>query len=113
MTAPLAAIARRISTLRSSRMLPGQGRCASSASAASVIVAAGSIVRRRCLAMRLKSSFRQGRQCYLDRIQAVEQVGAEAAGLDGFLQVRVGGGNELDIDCPAAGASDRADGPVV
>ena len=49
--------------------------------------------------MRWKSgAFRQGRQGYLDRVQAVEQVGAEAAGVDGFLQVRVGGGDELDID---------------
>jgi hypothetical protein len=46
MTTPLAAIARRARALRSSRTLPGQRRAASSVSAASVIAAAGSIVRK-------------------------------------------------------------------
>jgi len=58
-------------------------------------------------------ALRQGRQGDFDRVQAVEQVGAEAAGLDGFFQVRVGGGDKLDIDGPAGGAADGADRPVV
>ncbi len=42
-------------------------------------------------------------------IQAIEQVFAEGAVLDGFRQVAVGGGNDADVDLDRLGAANAVD----
>ena len=51
----------------------------------------------------------QGGQAQIDDVQAIEQVFAERAALDGFGQVAVRGGDDADVDLDRLGAADAVD----
>src|SRR5439155_26487340 len=57
-------------------------------------------------------AFTQGRQRYLQRVEAKQKVGSEAASCNRFVEIGVGGGHEEDIDL-AFGAADGTDRPIV
>ena len=54
----------------------------------------------------------ESRQCHLQGIEAIEQVGAEAPLANGLVEAGVGSGDEKDIDL-GSDAAEGAHGPVV
>jgi hypothetical protein len=59
----------------------------------------------------LVASFAQRGDRQEDDVEAVEQVFAERAGADGVFEIRVGGGDDADVDREGAGLAERGDSP--